>query len=422
MEGHQLGWTYRNGCAVCRGREGQADRSRLSGAFQKEQWRLPGREQVSLRNCDCLSDESSLDKLFCTCELCRDGAARKKDGTYETSGRTAWRSDGRNSSIDDLSISVWAFSTLASALEAGLLEALTEARSLADLSTRSGIPSSLVEGMLDVLVALGLLSRAGDSYSSAPDLMPLLQMPTKDSLLADVRTTYLLSQQMIDAAKKRSLAPGWSHTDPELLAAQGQGQGGVPTVHMWVQRLFPLLDGLMERLQRPTATFLDVGAGVAAIAIQMCRFFPTLHVVGLEPQDAPLAEARRNVAAAALSERIELRAQRIEDLTDREMFDLVWLPQMFLRQEALERGLRAAWAALHPGGWILLLAVSAPGMNLDAAFWRLRNVLWGGDPLYPEQVAELLAAADFVRVQVLPTAPGFTPKLIVGQRPVHRAP
>jgi len=55
----------------------------------------------------------------------------------------------------------------------------------------------------------------------------------------------------------------------------------------------------------------------------MYRLFPRLRVIGLEPQDAPLAEARRNVAAAKLGEHIELRAQRIEDLADREAFDLV---------------------------------------------------------------------------------------------------
>jgi predicted O-methyltransferase YrrM len=149
----------------------------------------------------------------------------------------------------------------------------------------------------------------------------------------------------------------------------------------------------------------------------MCRLFPRLHVIGLEPQDAPLAEARRNVAAAKLGERIELRAQRIEDLADREAFDLVWLPQVFLPREVLERGLRRAWAALRPGGWILLIAFSTPGMDLDAALLRLANVAYGGDPLYPEQVAELLADADFARTQVFPSPAGSIPKLIVGQRP-----
>jgi hypothetical protein len=79
--------------------------------------------------------------------------------------------------INDLSTSTWAFSVLACVLETGLLEALCESHSLADLSHRSGIPAPLVEGMLDVLVALGLLLRADDGYSSTPDLLPLLQAP-----------------------------------------------------------------------------------------------------------------------------------------------------------------------------------------------------------------------------------------------------
>src|SRR5579859_4090297 len=93
--------------------------------------------------------------------------------------------------ITNLSSSVWAFSALACALEAGLLEALSEARSLADLSQRSGIQACLVEGLLDVLVSLGLLLRAGDVYSSTQDLLQLLQAPAKDTLLADIRSVYL---------------------------------------------------------------------------------------------------------------------------------------------------------------------------------------------------------------------------------------
>jgi 2-polyprenyl-3-methyl-5-hydroxy-6-metoxy-1,4-benzoquinol methylase len=317
--------------------------------------------------------------------------------------------------INDLSTSTWAFSVLACALETGLLEALSESRSLVDLSHRSGIPAPLVEGMLDVLVALGFLLRTADGYSSTPDLLPLLLSPARDALLADMRTVYLQSRAMIDAAKRRTLLAGWSHTDPELLVAQGASGG--PFFSMLTHTLFPRLDGLVERLQGPTGTFLDVGTGVGTIAIQMCQLFPRLRVVGLEPQDAPLAQARRNVTAAKLEERIELRAQRIEDLADREAFDLVWLPQAFLPREVLERGLRRAWAALRPGGWSLLIAFSTPGMNLDAALLRLATVAYGGDPLYPEQIAALLAAADFARTQIVPGPPGSIPKLIVCQRP-----
>jgi len=335
-------------------------------------------------------------------------------GSTARGGQTSGGASARQV-INNLISSVGAFSALACAFEAGLLDALGESRSLADLSHRSGIPTSLVEAVLDVLVTVDLLQRDGDVYSSAQSLLPLLQAPFRDPLLAEVRSAYLQSREMIDAAKRRTLKTGWYYTDPEILTAQGT-PGGL-LFSMLSQTLFPRLDGLQEALQRPTAAFLDVGTGVSTIAIQMCRLFPTLHVVGIEPQDAPMAEARRNVAAAKLDERIELRAQRIEDLTDREAFDLVWLPPVFMPREVLERGLRRAWAALRPGGWILLIAYSAPGMELDAALGRLLNVLWGGDPLYPEQVAELLAAADFASTQVFPVLPGMTAKLIIGQRP-----
>ena len=134
-----------------------------------------------------------------------------------------------------------------------------------------------------------------------------------------------------------------------------------------------------------------------------------IHVRGGENDDFGLTRLRE------LQHR--LRAQRIEDLADLETFDLVWLPQVFLPREVLGRGLRRAWGALRPGGWILLMAYSTPGMDLDAALGRLMNVLWGGDPLNPDQVAELLAAADFASTKVFPILPGMTPKLIVGQRP-----
>src|SRR5205807_9765387 len=106
------------------------------------------------------------------------GSTRNMARGGQTSGGASARQ-----MINDLSSSVWAFSALARALETGLLEALGESRSLADLSHRSGIPTPLVEGMLDVLVALGLLQRDDDVYSAAPGLLPLLQVPFRDPLL-----------------------------------------------------------------------------------------------------------------------------------------------------------------------------------------------------------------------------------------------
>ena len=70
--------------------------------------------------------------------------------------------------IEDLSQSVWAFATLTAALEAGLLEQLTEPRELGHTSVQSGLDPSLVEGMLDVLVALRCAHRDGQLFVAAP--------------------------------------------------------------------------------------------------------------------------------------------------------------------------------------------------------------------------------------------------------------
>jgi hypothetical protein len=62
--------------------------------------------------------------------------------------------------------------------------------------------------------------------------------------------------------------------------------------------------------------------------------YPTLRVVGLEPADPPRREAIAKIETADYSDRIEIRDQPVEALTDVEGFDLVYLPQVFLSEDA----------------------------------------------------------------------------------------
>jgi SAM-dependent methyltransferase len=308
--------------------------------------------------------------------------------------------------VADLSASTWALASLDACLEAGLLECLTEPHGSAELSERTGVPAALVEALLDMLVALGLVNRAGDAFTVTPALQPLLTPPARDYLLRDVRATVLQSQALMEGAKRGTLQTGWTYTDPELLEAQGAGSTGAPAARMLSERLFPRLDGLVERLQAPTASFLDVGSGVGALAIEMCRIWPQLRVVGLEPQAVPLAEGQRNVTAAGVGDRIALRAQRVEEMTEREAFDLAWLPQVFLPREAFGPALQAVRAALRPGGWAILLAMGAHGSDPRAALGRLINVLWGEEARPVEEVERAAIAAGFNPVRSLPGPPG----------------
>jgi precorrin-6B methylase 2 len=315
---------------------------------------------------------------------------------------------------EELGTSVWAFAVLCSAAEAGLLTCLQEPRHAAEAAGQTTLPAPIVQQMLDVLVTLGVVQRDGERYRATPGLLPLLQPPAAAFFLADLRSTYLQAWDTITRVKRGALERGWHYTDPDILAAQGIGSS--QGVRMMARLLFPQLEGLEERTRGPW-TFLDVGTGVGGIAIEMCRAFPTVRVVGLEPAEVPLAAARRNVAEAGLGERIDLRPQRVEEMTDAAAFDLVWLPQVFLPRDVLPHALQAAWTALRPDGWILLPAISVHGDDTRAALTRFRNVLWGGDTLAPEDVAKLLEAARFSSVRVLSGGPPGTPPLVVGRRP-----
>jgi len=59
--------------------------------------------------------------------------------------------------VGDLTMSVWGLAALASADETGLLDELGEPGSAQALAQRTGLPAPLVESLMDVLVALGLV-------------------------------------------------------------------------------------------------------------------------------------------------------------------------------------------------------------------------------------------------------------------------
>jgi ubiquinone/menaquinone biosynthesis C-methylase UbiE len=53
-------------------------------------------------------------------------------------------------------------------------------------------------------------------------------------------------------------------------------------------------------------TILDLGAGTAQIPIELCRRLPNARVVAVDAAESMLALARKNVASAGLSDRIEM--------------------------------------------------------------------------------------------------------------------
>jgi 2-polyprenyl-3-methyl-5-hydroxy-6-metoxy-1,4-benzoquinol methylase len=320
--------------------------------------------------------------------------------------------------IWELEASTLALSALSSALEAGILDHLAAPQALPEISQRTGVPAPLVEGLLDVLVGLRLVRRAGDEFVCEPGLASWASGRAKEFLLASLHSDRLQSSELVERSKKKVLSlDGWYSSDPEILEAQGTRSAQL--VGAWVQSSFPLLDGLVERLTAPSGNFLDVGTGVGALAIEMCRQFPNLRVVGIDPFESALTLAQRKIAEARLEGRIELRAQRVEELVDDSYFDLVHIPAPFLSTEVLALGLKTVMTALRPGGWLFLQTLAVPGPELMPALFRLFCLLWGSEAVLPEQAAKMVVEAGYDNVRVLPSIPGVPVQAVAGQRPFH---
>lgn len=319
-------------------------------------------------------------------------------GPHSVPARTAAEAQAVISRLSD---ALWALSAVSAAAETGALSDL------------GGAAHPLGPLLADVLLELGLAERSGGGVRAAEGLRALAGEDDR-YLIAELRATLLQAADLAARARAGALTPGWNTEDPVGLVAQGvTSSRAVPYLE---HHLIPALDGAAERLGRPGAAFLDVGAGVAAVSIEMCRRYPHLSVVGLEPAAGPLAIARQAVEDAGLAGRIELRRQLVEDLDSEEAFDLVWLPGNFLPpaavKVALERGLRA----LRPGGWLLTATMARGGDGLGAAVSRLRIGLWGGNDLTADEVEAHLVAAGYSEVR-RPAFPGNLQPLAARRTP-----
>ena len=222
---------------------------------------------------------------------------------------------------------------------------------------------------------------------------------------ADARNALLQAGDLAARAARGPLEAGWSHSDPLILETQGVMSAAA--VEPLVRFVFPSLEGLPERLAAPGAAFLDVGAGVAEIGLELCRRFEHLRVVGLEPSAAPreLAAGEDRGGRAGGSHRDARPARRGARRRGglRRRVDGAAVPAA------------AAWPTRRsgpctgrcaPAGWLLIATLGSPARgDLGDALAAFRSVLWGGGPLAPDAVEELLAAAGFADVQAMPRTP-----------------
>ena len=281
------------------------------------------------------------------------------------------------------------------------------------LCSRAGIAGC---GRLAALV-LTLTGRGSDQQlTAACDLLAELGVdPGKD--LAALDREGLAAQASAPVFQVAALLRGegqlWASQSDESLRAQGRASAQAAAA--FAQLLLPQLTGLSEALSRPGVRMLDVGTGVAAMAVAYAERYPMLTVVGIDVLPRVLKLAAETVAASSAADRVVLREQNVAVLNEANTYALGWLPAPFIPKTALHPGATRVARSLAPGGWLILAHGKLSGTPLEVALTRFKTAAYGGTPLTDAEARSLLLEAGLQDVMTVPTPPG-APGITIGRR------
>lgn len=168
---------------------------------------------------------------------------------------------------------------------------------------------------------------------------------------------------------------------------------------------------------------LDVACGGGKWLIAVARRFPATELVGVEFEPDNVARAMRRVSDAALEDRIRIEARDIPSLPYRAEFDLVYLQDALHELPEPIPSLRAAWAAVAPGGRLVVLDWCLPASFEESRtlkgelFWGIQiDELFQGTRMYTHDgYMGMFAEAEVPKPDVAGLLSGAS--LFVVQRP-----
>lgn len=314
--------------------------------------------------------------------------------------------------------------------------AAMESATPAELADQAGIAERYAREWLEQQAVCGVLDVAEDtgdprtrSFRLPPGAAEVLCEPESVTLLAPIA----------------SLLVGIAQALPQVLEAFRTG-GGVPyeaygadlragiaeaNRPMYVNQLatdwLPALPDIRQRLRRadPPAHVADLGCGTGWSTISIANGYPLAHVEGIDLDKASIDDARRNAAAAGLTDRIGFSCEDAASPRHAGRYDLVTLFETLHDMAHPVDTLRTARAMLAPGGAVLVAdenvaeRFTAPGEDLDRFNygWSAVHCLavalvepdaaGTGTVIRPDTVRRYAHDAGFTTVTVLPVEHDF---------------
>ena len=226
---------------------------------------------------------------------------------------------------------------------------------------------------VEAFASLGARLRAPDDdfddevRSALDDVVAAIGLAGLEDLTDDDRRTVAAMagaalRQAASIFDEATAAPGWRHTDPDVLDGQGRASSNI----------VPHIAAIVG--DAPMRSYLDVGTGAGFLAIAAARQWPDARIVGLDVWEPALERARLHVAEAGLDDRVEVRNQDVTTLDEVDEFDYAGIPAMFLPGDVLAAAVQRCVVATRPGGLVSVGVFRTPEDPLRAATERLRMV------------------------------------------------
>ncbi len=317
--------------------------------------------------------------------------------------------------------------TLAACVRLDLFERLAAGgpATSATLAAACDVPADRLEVLLRAAAALRLLER---DPGGAWDLGPLgAALRGNPGVVAMIRHHALLYEDLRDPVAllrdggPTTLGAFWGYAGAEVPAAlAGQAVGDYSTL-MAVSQQLVAEEILAAYPLRRHRRLLDVGGGHGAFTSAVAAQVPDLDLAMFD-LPAVAAQAREHLGQAGLGERIEVYGGDFFKDSLPGGADVITLVRIVHDHDddAVRRLLRAVYAALPPGGRLLLAEPMAETRRAepagDAYFGVYLLAMGSGRPRSRQVLEAMLVEAGFARVRERRTYTPLLTRLLVAER------
>jgi len=305
-----------------------------------------------------------------------------------------------------------------------------------ELATNAGIAERYAREWLEQQAVAGLLHVAIDDgdpatrrYRLPPEVAEVMTDPDSLNYLAPLAPLVASLGQTIPAVLEAFRTGGgvpyaaYGQDLRDGIARLNQPMFGHQLAAQWI----PALPDIQARLQATDqpARVADIGCGAGWASIALARAYPHAHIDGIDLDQASIALARHNAAAAGVTDRVRFECRDAGDPALDGQYDLVTFFETLHDLADPVAALRAAAALLVPGGTALIgdekvaETFTAPGDELDRFNygWSALHCLPAsltnptsvgtGTVIRPDTVRRFAREAGFSTVTVLPIEHDF---------------